>query len=52
MFEQQQHVADLAGLAQIDQLPLQPKPFAIIKLAELDDGNHVAFEIIGPRHGR
>jgi hypothetical protein len=47
MFEQQQHVADLASLAQIDQLPLQPQSFCIIKLTELDDRNHVAIEIIG-----
>ena len=47
MFQQQQHVSDLAGLAQIDRLPLQPKPFAIINLTELDDRNHVAIEIIG-----
>ena len=48
MFQQQQHVADLASLAQIDQLPLQAQPFAIVKHAELDDRNHVAIEIIGP----
>ena len=49
MSQQQQHVSDLAGLAQINQLPLQPKPFAIINLTELDDRNHVAIEIIGPQ---
>jgi hypothetical protein len=28
---------------------LQPKPFAITNLTELDDRNHVAIEIIGPQ---
>jgi hypothetical protein len=28
---------------------LQAKPFAIIELAELDDGNHVVIKIIGPQ---
>jgi hypothetical protein len=51
MFQQQQHIWDLAGLAQINQLPLQPKSFAIINLTELDDRNHVAVEIIGPPGG-
>jgi hypothetical protein len=49
VFQQQQHVSDLAGLAQIGRLPLQPKPFGIINLTELDDRNHVAVEIIGPQ---
>ena len=48
MFKQQKHIADLASLAQIDQLPLQPNPFAIINLTELDDRNHGGIEIIGP----
>src|SRR5216684_2589669 len=43
MFQQQQHVADLSSLAQINQLPLQPNPFAIINLTELDDRNHVCY---------
>ena len=37
VLQQQQHIADHAGLAQLDQLLLQPKPFAIIHLTELDD---------------
>jgi hypothetical protein len=41
VFEQQQHIADLSGLAQIDQLPLQPQSIAVINLAELDDTDHV-----------
>ena len=41
MFQQQQHVADLPSLAQIDQFPLQAQPFAIFKLPELDDRNQV-----------
>ena len=36
MFEQQQHVADLARLTQIDELPLQAKTLAITNLPELD----------------
>jgi hypothetical protein len=32
MLEQQQHIADLASLAQIDQLPLQPQAFAVVNL--------------------
>ena len=49
VFEQKQDIADLSGLAQINQLLLQANPFAIIDLAELDDRNHVASEIIGPQ---
>ena len=49
MFEQQQHVANLASLAQIDQLSLRAKAFGIIELAELDDRDHVTAEIIGPQ---
>src|SRR5580700_11805651 len=49
MFEQQQHVANLASLAQIDQLSLDAKAFGIIDLAELDDRDHVTTEIIGPQ---
>src|SRR5882762_11180739 len=49
VFEQKQDIADLSGLAQINQLLLQPNPFAIINLTELDDRNHVASEIIGPQ---
>src|SRR6266853_5603702 len=49
MFQQQQHVVDLSSLAQINQPLLQPNPVAIINLAELDDRNHVAIEIIGPQ---
>jgi hypothetical protein len=45
MLEQQQHITNLAGLAQIDQPPLQAKPFAIINLSELDDGNHVMIKL-------
>ena len=45
VFEEQEYVADLACLAQINQLPRQPKSFAIIDLPELDDGNHVAWEL-------
>jgi hypothetical protein len=49
MFQQEQHVADLSRLAQIDQPPLQAQPFGITNLTELDDRNHVAIEIIGPQ---
>lgn len=42
VFEEQEYIADLFCLAQFNQLPLQPKPFAITDLTELDDGNHVA----------
>ena len=38
----------IRGLAQVNYLPLQAQPFAVIKLTELDDRNHVAPEIIGP----
>src|ERR1700691_5655932 len=48
VFQQQQHIANLARLAQIDQLSLQAQTFAIINLPELDDRNHVAIEIIVP----
>lgn len=46
VFEQQQHVADLACLAQLDQRTLQPQTFGVIDDAELDNRNH-AVEIIG-----
>src|SRR5258708_219262 len=49
VFEQKQDIADLSSLAQVNQLPLQPNPFGVINLTELDDGNHVAVEIIGPQ---
>ena len=38
--EQQQHIADLSPLAQIDQPLLQAQTFGIVEGAELDDGNH------------
>lgn len=47
VLQQKQHIADLSGLAQIDQLALQPEPFAVINFSELDDRNHVAIGIIG-----
>ena len=40
VLEQQQHVADLSRLAQIDQRPLQTQTFAVVKRPELDNGNH------------
>ena len=40
VFEQQQHIADLSGLAQFDQPPLQAQTFAVVKHTELDDRNH------------
>lgn len=43
MFEQQQDVADLPRLAQIDQLPLQANAFGVIDLSELDYRNHVVY---------
>jgi len=49
MFKQQQNVADRSRLAQIDQRPLQPQTFAVMKPTELDHRNHVASEIIGQR---
>lgn len=40
MFEQQQHVADLACFAQVNEFPLQAQPFRVIDASELHDGNH------------
>jgi hypothetical protein len=40
VLEQQQHIADLSPLAQIDQPLLQAQTFGIVEGAELDDGNH------------
>ena len=48
VFQEKQRIPDLPSLAQVNYLPLQAQPFAVIKLTELDDRNHVALEIIGP----
>src|ERR1700677_718375 len=47
MFQQQQDVANVSSLAQIDQLLLQSKAFAIFNLTELTKRNHARVEIIG-----
>ena len=48
MLQQQKHIANLPGLAQMDQLLLQAQPVGIADNPEMDDGNHVVLEIIGP----
>ena len=40
VFQQQQHIADLSCLPQIDQLPLQAQTFGVVKHPELDNGDH------------
>ena len=47
MFQQQEHVADLPGFAQLDEFFLKTQAVGISKLPELDNRNHVAIEIIG-----
>jgi hypothetical protein len=40
VLKQQQHVANLSQLPQFDQRPLQTQTFAVVKGAELNNGNH------------
>jgi len=45
MFEQQEHVADLACFTQFEELPLEAQAFAIVKHPELDYGNQVVVRL-------
>jgi len=49
VFQEKQRIADLPSLAQVNYLPLQAQPFAVIKLTRLTTEITFALEIIGPQ---